>query len=82
MFYHRKRFYATILDLFTIFRTALRKMTNIRRFSESSNGNLDDLVKLLQSLFLKPYTSNFVVFFYRDEHLFLAQMNSTIILNF
>jgi len=37
-------------------RTALRKMTNIRRFAESSNGNLDELVKLLQSLFLKPYT--------------------------
>jgi len=36
-------------------RTALRKITNIRRFAESSNGNLDELVKLLQSLFLKPY---------------------------
>merc|ERR1712071_107064 len=52
---------ATVKDplqkpLMTRTRTALRKVTNIRRFAESSNGNVEELVKLLQSLFLKPFT--------------------------
>ena len=38
-------------------RSILRKLTNIRRFGDSNDVKMDDLVKLLQSLFSKPYAS-------------------------
>ncbi|XP_057372499.1 myb-binding protein 1A-like protein [Daphnia carinata] len=36
-------------------RSVLRKLTNIRRFSDSKDVVMEDLVKLLQILFSKPY---------------------------
>ena len=41
-------------------RIVLRKMTNIRRFNDSKDVQMEDLVKLLQILFSIPYTSKFV----------------------
>lgn len=38
-------------------RVVLRKLTNIRRFAESKIVAIDDMVKLLQQLFSKPYAS-------------------------
>lgn len=38
-------------------KSVLRKLTNIRRFSDSNDVKMDDLVKLLQVLFSKPYAS-------------------------
>jgi hypothetical protein len=38
-------------------RIVLRKMTNIRRFTDSKDVQMEDLVKLLQILFSKPYAS-------------------------
>jgi DNA polymerase phi len=41
-------------------RIVLRKMTNIRRFTDSKDVQMEDLVKLLQILFSIPYASKFV----------------------
>jgi hypothetical protein len=38
-------------------RIVLRKLTNIRRFTDSKDIGMEDLVKLLQILFSKPYAS-------------------------
>ena len=53
-------------------KTVLRKLTNIRRFTDSKDVAMDDLVKLLQILFSKPYASKF-----RDRILCL-KVNSTV----
>ena len=42
-------------------RTVLRKLTNIRRFTDSKAVEMEDLVKLLQILFSKPYASKFLL---------------------
>lgn len=52
-------------------KSVLRKLTNIRRFTDSKDVDMDDLVKLLQILFSKPYTSN-SSFFYFLFFLFLS----------
>lgn len=42
-------------------KSVLRKLTNIRRFTDSSDVRMEDLVKLLQILFSKPYASKFLL---------------------